>query len=85
MGAWIARIAGLLGLVSLALAALALFYLNSYVDAPVDPAWAIEASGEKIPSGAVTVRYTADSLEKGQRSWNAIKIVGQLLLGKLRR
>lgn len=33
----------------------------------------------------VTVRYTEDSLEKGQRGWNAFKIVGQLLLGKLVR
>ena len=33
----------------------------------------------------VTVRYSEDSLEKGQRSWNALKIVGHLILGKLTR
>lgn len=33
----------------------------------------------------VTVRYTAGTLAKGQSSWNAIKIVGQLLLGRLMR
>ena len=33
----------------------------------------------------VTVRYTADSLEKGQGSWNAFRIVGQLIAGKLVR
>ena len=33
----------------------------------------------------VTIRYTEESLAKGQRSWNAIKIVAQLLLGRLIR
>jgi glycosyltransferase involved in cell wall biosynthesis len=33
----------------------------------------------------VTIRYSAESLAKGQSSWNAIKIVGQLILGRLVR
>ena len=33
----------------------------------------------------VTVRYTVQSLEKGQRGSNALKIVGQLILGRLIR
>jgi glycosyltransferase involved in cell wall biosynthesis len=33
----------------------------------------------------VTIRYTQESLAKGQSSWNAIKIVAQLLLGRLMR
>jgi glycosyltransferase involved in cell wall biosynthesis len=33
----------------------------------------------------VTVRYTEETLAKGQSSWNALKIVGQLLLGRLIR
>lgn len=33
----------------------------------------------------VTIRYHAETLAKGQSSWNAFKIVGQLLLGRLIR
>jgi len=33
----------------------------------------------------VTVRYTATSIEKGQRNFNALKIVGQMVLGRLIR
>jgi glycosyltransferase involved in cell wall biosynthesis len=33
----------------------------------------------------VTVRYTEGTLAKGQSSWNAVKIVGQLVLGRLIR
>jgi glycosyltransferase involved in cell wall biosynthesis len=33
----------------------------------------------------VTIRYTEATLAKGQSSWNAIKIAGQLLLGRLLR
>jgi glycosyltransferase involved in cell wall biosynthesis len=33
----------------------------------------------------VTIRYTEDSLAKGQSSWNALRIVGQLLMGRLVR
>lgn len=46
--------------VLLAAAGTAWFLLTSYVDAPVDPAWAIEGS-TSIPDGAVTVRYTGTS------------------------
>jgi hypothetical protein len=33
----------------------------------------------------VTVRYTEDTRAKGQSSWNSLKIVGQLLLGRVVR
>ena len=33
----------------------------------------------------VTIRYTTDSLEKGQGNWNAFRIVGQLILGRFVR
>jgi hypothetical protein len=33
----------------------------------------------------VTVRYTEDTVRKGQSSWNSLKIVGQLLLGRVVR
>ena len=32
-----------------------------------------------------TVRYTTDTLGKGQTSWNSLRIVGQLLLGRFTR
>ena len=31
----------------------------------------------------VTVRYTADTLAKGQSSWNAVRIVGELITGRV--
>jgi glycosyltransferase involved in cell wall biosynthesis len=37
---------------------------------------------EEVP---VTIRYSADSLAKGQSSWNALRIAGQLLLGRFVR
>lgn len=33
----------------------------------------------------VTIRYTTSTLAKGQSSWNALRIVGQLLLGRMIR
>ncbi|QGJ71499.1 Dolichol-phosphate mannosyltransferase in lipid-linked oligosaccharide synthesis cluster [Planctomycetales bacterium 10988] len=33
----------------------------------------------------VTIKYTPESLRRGQRSWEALRILGQLLLGKLER
>ncbi|MEZ6066724.1 MAG: glycosyltransferase family 2 protein [Planctomycetaceae bacterium] len=33
----------------------------------------------------VTVRYTDDSLRKGQSTWDALRITGQLLLGRIAR
>ncbi len=33
----------------------------------------------------VTIRYSAGTLDKGQSSWNALRIVGQLLLGRFIR
>jgi glycosyltransferase involved in cell wall biosynthesis len=32
-----------------------------------------------------TVRYTAGTIDKGQTSWNSLRIVGQLLLGRFTR
>jgi glycosyltransferase involved in cell wall biosynthesis len=37
---------------------------------------------EEVP---VTIHYTSGTLAKGQSSWNALKIVGQLLLGRFIR
>ena len=37
---------------------------------------------EEVP---VTIHYTAATLAKGQSSWNALKIVGKLLLGRIVR
>jgi len=34
----------------------------------------------EVPVG---IRYTAQSLAKGQSSWNALKIVGQFMLGRM--
>ena len=31
----------------------------------------------------VTIRYTSETMAKGQSSWNSLKIVGQLLLGRV--
>jgi len=33
----------------------------------------------------VTIRYTDDTMAKGQSSWNSLKIVGQLVLGRIIR
>jgi glycosyltransferase involved in cell wall biosynthesis len=33
----------------------------------------------------VTIRYTAETMAKGQNSWNSLKIVGQLVLGRIIR
>jgi glycosyltransferase involved in cell wall biosynthesis len=33
----------------------------------------------------VTIRYTGETMAKGQSSWNSLKIVGQLLLGRMVR
>jgi glycosyltransferase involved in cell wall biosynthesis len=33
----------------------------------------------------VTIHYTAETMAKGQSSWNAVKIVGELLLGRMVR
>jgi hypothetical protein len=33
----------------------------------------------------VTVRYSTDALAKGQSSWNALRIAGQLLIGRFIR
>jgi glycosyltransferase involved in cell wall biosynthesis len=45
----------------------------------------IRAAGLRYVEVPVTIRYTPTSLEKGQSSWNAFKMAGQLLLGRLIR
>jgi glycosyltransferase involved in cell wall biosynthesis len=43
----------------------------------------IRQAGLRFVEVPVTVSYSADTLVKGQSSWNAIKIVFQLLLGRV--
>jgi len=45
----------------------------------------VQAHGLRYVEVPVTIRYTAESLAKGQSSWNALRIVGQLLMGRLVR
>jgi glycosyltransferase involved in cell wall biosynthesis len=45
----------------------------------------IHQLGLRFVEVPVTVRYFDETLAKGQSSWNAIRIVGQLLLGRLIR
>jgi L-ascorbate metabolism protein UlaG (beta-lactamase superfamily) len=54
---WLRRLGIAFGLVLLGCAGLAIYFLGTYEDAPVDPAWAAKGS-DVIPSGAVRVRYT---------------------------
>jgi L-ascorbate metabolism protein UlaG (beta-lactamase superfamily) len=44
----------------LALGGVAIYFLGTYEDAPVDAAWAVRGS-ESVPPGAVTVRWTGTS------------------------
>jgi glycosyltransferase involved in cell wall biosynthesis len=45
----------------------------------------IHQQGLRYVEVPVTVRYFDETLAKGQSSWNAVRIVGQLLLGRLMR
>jgi polyprenyl-phospho-N-acetylgalactosaminyl synthase len=45
----------------------------------------IHQHGLRYVEVPVTVRYSAETLAKGQSSWNAVRIVGELLLGRLIR
>jgi glycosyltransferase involved in cell wall biosynthesis len=45
----------------------------------------IRARGLRFCEVPVTIRYSQETMHKGQSSWNALKIVGQLLLGRLIR
>jgi glycosyltransferase involved in cell wall biosynthesis len=45
----------------------------------------VRAADLRLREVPVTVRYTADTLAKGQSSWNALKIAVQLLLGRFVR
>lgn len=43
----------------------------------------IRENGLRYVEVPVTIRYTEETLAKGQSSWNAVRIVGQFLMGKL--
>ncbi len=43
----------------------------------------IRAQGLRYREVPVTIRYSSETMEKGQSSWNALKIVGQLVLGRM--
>jgi glycosyltransferase involved in cell wall biosynthesis len=45
----------------------------------------IHQKGLRYTEVPVTIRYFSETLAKGQSSWNALRIVGQLLLGRLMR
>jgi glycosyltransferase involved in cell wall biosynthesis len=45
----------------------------------------IQQLGLRYVEVPVTIRYSSETLAKGQSSWNALKIVGQLLLGRIVR
>jgi glycosyltransferase involved in cell wall biosynthesis len=45
----------------------------------------IREKGLRFTEVPVTIRYTPATLEKGQSSWNAIKLAGQLILGRFIR
>jgi L-ascorbate metabolism protein UlaG (beta-lactamase superfamily) len=55
----------------IALAGFAYYLLGTYGPPPVDPAWAMEPSGE-IPAGSLTVRFTGTStlvFSDGETTW----------------
>ena len=54
---WLRRLGLGLGVLALGVGAVAIYLLGTYVDPPVDAAWAVPGSDD-IPPGAVTVRYT---------------------------
>ena len=71
MPTWLRRVLTALGIGVVGLTAVAAFLLNSYLTAPVDPAWAISGSGT-IPEGAVSVRYTGTAtlvFSDGETTW----------------
>lgn len=45
----------------------------------------IQTRGLRHVEVPVTIRYSAETMAKGQSSWNAVKIVAQLLLGRFVR
>jgi glycosyltransferase involved in cell wall biosynthesis len=45
----------------------------------------IRAQGLRYQEVPVTIHYTPSTLAKGQSSWNALKMAGQLILGRLLR
>ncbi|MGI9590851.1 MAG: MBL fold metallo-hydrolase [Myxococcota bacterium] len=68
---WALRLLLLLGAAVAVLAAIALFFLNTYEAPAVDPAWAVPGSST-IPEGSVTVRYTGTAtlvFSDGDTTW----------------
>jgi len=45
----------------------------------------IQTQGLRFVEVPVTIRYSAETMAKGQSSWNAVKIVAQLVLGRFVR
>jgi glycosyltransferase involved in cell wall biosynthesis len=45
----------------------------------------VQSLGLRYVEVPVTIRYSAETMAKGQSSWNAVKIVAQLLLGRVVR
>ena len=45
----------------------------------------IRRQGLRFRETPVTIRYTPETLRKGQSSWNAFKIVAQLVVGRVLR
>ncbi len=45
----------------------------------------IQGGGLRFVEVPVTIRYSAETMAKGQSSWNAVKIVAQLVLGRFVR
>jgi L-ascorbate metabolism protein UlaG (beta-lactamase superfamily) len=59
------------GFLAIGIAAVAYYYLATYVPAPVDPAWAVKGD-VTIPPGSVTVRFTGTStllFSDGETAW----------------
>src|SRR5581483_440155 len=45
----------------------------------------VKTYGLRFVEVPVTIRYSAETMAKGQSSWNAVKIVAQLVLGRFVR
>ncbi|MEM7137396.1 MAG: MBL fold metallo-hydrolase [Myxococcota bacterium] len=62
---------GVVGVLLAIMLALVIYALKSFVEPPVDPAWAVGGASE-IPEGSVTVRYTGTStlvFSDGETTW----------------
>jgi L-ascorbate metabolism protein UlaG (beta-lactamase superfamily) len=71
MKPFLRTILAIAGIAILGLAGFAAYLLNTYEDAPVDPAWAV-GGAERVPPGSVTVRYTGTAtlvFSDGETTW----------------